>query len=104
MPASSRAGFFDQSSFHRALTAGLSVHVFSEIHFVEREGIKFETNRLHLSRQDELVMWAALTCISYQIFHPTFFSRVGLDVLILHVLFYAWHTAPRSGSHVKKGV
>ncbi len=25
---------------------------------------------------------------TYQIFHPTFFSRVGLDVLILHVLLY----------------
>ena len=33
-------------------TAGLSVHVISEIHFVDgaREEIKFETNGLHLSR------------------------------------------------------
>ena len=54
-----------------------------KIHFVEREGMKFEKNRLHLSRQDELlVMWAALIRFSIQLF----FSRVaGLDVLILYV-------------------
>ena len=45
-------------------TAGLGVHVIMKIHFVEREGMKFETNRLHLSRQDELVMWAALKMAS----------------------------------------
>ena len=52
-----------------------------QIHFVDDEGIKFETNRLHLSRQDELVMWAALIRFLSQLF----FSRVGLDVLILYV-------------------
>ena len=51
---------FDRFFFRSKVTAGSSVHVISEIHFVDDEGIKFETNRLHLSRQDELVMWAAL--------------------------------------------
>ena len=52
----------------RRSTAGLGVHVIMKIHFVEREGMKFETNRLHLSRQDELVMWAALIRFFIQLF------------------------------------
>ena len=59
-------------------TAGLSVHVILQIHFVEGEGIKFETNRLHFSRQEHLVYVSG----TYQIFDPTFFSRVGLELLI----------------------
>ena len=39
---------------------------------------------------------------TYQIFHPTFFSRVGLEVLILYVFLYVCHAAPRSGSPEKK--
>ena len=50
-------------------TAGLSVHVFSEIHFFDDdEGMQFESNGLHLSRQDELVMWAVLIRFFIQLF------------------------------------
>ena len=56
------------SEVRKNCTAGLGVHVIMKIHFVEREGIKFETNRLHLSRQDELVMWAALIRFFIQLF------------------------------------
>ena len=41
-------------------TAGLDVSVHMKIYLVEGEEIKLEINGLHLSRQDELAMWAAL--------------------------------------------
>ena len=54
-------------------------------------------NQLRLSRLDELVtrMWG-----TYQIVHPTFFSRESW-LLILYVFLNVCHAAPRSGSPVK---
>ena len=74
--------FWDEVFWHRPCmhTAELSVHVIMKICFVDDEGMQFESNRLHLSRQDELVMWAALI----RFFIQLFFSRVGTEVLILY--------------------
>ena len=44
----------------KCVTAGSDVSVHMKIHLVDGEDIEFETNGLHLSRQDELAMWAAL--------------------------------------------
>ena len=55
-------------------TAGSDVSVHMKIHHVEGEEIKFETSGLHLSRQDELAMWATYT---YQIFESTFSSKLS---------------------------
>ena len=58
----------------------MSVMEMRNTHFVDGDGIKFETNQKHFSRQELLVICYIVGTMYNQIFVQLFSSKVGLQL------------------------